>query len=280
MIKQSYEAAKVKGTGKVLLTGVGDSDDDSATVLVVHDASVKTTPGQHRPPLPLDRRPGEGRRQVARRRLQPGELRGDDDDYHPRTRPGTTCSASPATPAPTRSRPPGATPPTSSSRAPAPASSGCSTRRPTCCSTRSAARRTTRRWTPPTRPSTAPTRRPPPPAPADAGRRPPATPKPTRRPSADAARTASDRAGAPAGRARRSWPLAVLAVLTVVALVLAVVFGLQVRKDAQVADARDEAPAAAERAAKAMLRPTTTGTCRPTGRAAKATSPTSTARST
>jgi len=44
-IKESYEAAKVKGTGKVLLTGVGDSDDDSATVLVVHDASVKTTQG-------------------------------------------------------------------------------------------------------------------------------------------------------------------------------------------------------------------------------------------
>ena len=44
-IKQSYEAAKVKGTGKVLLTAVGDSDDDSATVLVVHDASVTTTQG-------------------------------------------------------------------------------------------------------------------------------------------------------------------------------------------------------------------------------------------
>ncbi len=44
-IEQSYEAAKVKGTGKVLLTAVGDSDDDSATVLVVHDASVKTTQG-------------------------------------------------------------------------------------------------------------------------------------------------------------------------------------------------------------------------------------------
>ena len=44
-MKQSYETAKVKGTGKVLLTGVGDSDDDSATVLVVHDASVTTTQG-------------------------------------------------------------------------------------------------------------------------------------------------------------------------------------------------------------------------------------------
>ena len=44
-IKQSYEAAKVKGTGKVLLTAVADDDEDSATVLVVHDASVTTTQG-------------------------------------------------------------------------------------------------------------------------------------------------------------------------------------------------------------------------------------------
>jgi Mce-associated membrane protein len=45
VMKQSYEAAKVKGTGKVLLTAVGDSDADSATVLVVHDADVTTTQG-------------------------------------------------------------------------------------------------------------------------------------------------------------------------------------------------------------------------------------------
>jgi Mce-associated membrane protein len=44
-MKQSYETAKVKGTGKVLLTGVGDSDADSASVLVVHDATVTTTQG-------------------------------------------------------------------------------------------------------------------------------------------------------------------------------------------------------------------------------------------
>ena len=44
-MKQSYQTAKVKGTGKVLLTGVGDSDADSASVLVVHDASVSTTQG-------------------------------------------------------------------------------------------------------------------------------------------------------------------------------------------------------------------------------------------
>jgi Mce-associated membrane protein len=44
-MKQTYEAAKVKGSGKVLLTGIGDSDADSASVLVVHDASVTTTQG-------------------------------------------------------------------------------------------------------------------------------------------------------------------------------------------------------------------------------------------
>lgn len=44
-VAQSYEAAKVKGTGKVLLTAVGDADEDSATVLVVHDADVTSTQG-------------------------------------------------------------------------------------------------------------------------------------------------------------------------------------------------------------------------------------------
>ena len=43
--KQVYEQGKATGTGKVLLTGVGTADDDSATVLVVHDASVKSTIG-------------------------------------------------------------------------------------------------------------------------------------------------------------------------------------------------------------------------------------------
>ena len=46
VMKQSYAAAKVKGSGKVLLTAVGDADDDSATILVVHDASVTTTQGK------------------------------------------------------------------------------------------------------------------------------------------------------------------------------------------------------------------------------------------
>jgi Mce-associated membrane protein len=45
----------------------------------------------------------------------------------------------------------------------------------------------------------------------------------------------------------------VLAVLTVAAIVLAVVFGLQVRTEARVADAREQAPAAAERAAEAIF---------------------------
>ncbi|MCW2847254.1 MAG: heat shock protein DnaJ domain protein [Marmoricola sp.] len=44
-----------------------------------------------------------------------------------------------------------------------------------------------------------------------------------------------------------------LALLTVAAVVLVVVFGLKARTDSRVADARDEAPAAAERAAKVML---------------------------
>jgi Mce-associated membrane protein len=46
---------------------------------------------------------------------------------------------------------------------------------------------------------------------------------------------------------------AVLAVLTVIALVLAGWFGLQVRKDGAIADARSDAPAAAERASKAIF---------------------------
>ncbi len=62
-------------------------------------------------------------------------------------------------------------------------------------------------------------------------------------------------------RARSSGPASrraglltlVLAVLTVTAMVAAGYFGLKVRSAAQVADARTEAPAAAERAAKAML---------------------------
>ena len=37
--------AKVQGTGKVLISGIADLDSDSATVLVAHDASVKTTQG-------------------------------------------------------------------------------------------------------------------------------------------------------------------------------------------------------------------------------------------
>jgi Mce-associated membrane protein len=45
VLEQSYQAAKVKGTGKVLLTAIGDADSDSATVLVVHDADVTTTQG-------------------------------------------------------------------------------------------------------------------------------------------------------------------------------------------------------------------------------------------
>jgi Mce-associated membrane protein len=45
----------------------------------------------------------------------------------------------------------------------------------------------------------------------------------------------------------------VLLLLTVAAVATATVLALRVRQDARIADARDEAPAAAERAAKAML---------------------------
>ncbi len=45
VLQQTYSAAKVKGQGKLVMTGVADSDADSATVLVVHDANVTTTQG-------------------------------------------------------------------------------------------------------------------------------------------------------------------------------------------------------------------------------------------
>lgn len=75
---------------------------------------------------------------------------------------------------------------------------------------------------------------PPPPAPVETG---PANVRP---------------ASEPASRLAGALVL-LLAVLTVAALVLAGYFGLKVRSDARVATARDEAPAAAERAAKALL---------------------------
>jgi len=56
----------------------------------------------------------------------------------------------------------------------------------------------------------------------------------------------------PASR-RSGILLGVLALLTVAALVAAGFFALQVREDARTADARDEAPGAAETAAKAIL---------------------------
>ena len=76
VMKQSYQAAKVKGSGKVLMTAVGDSDADSATVLVVHDASVTTTQGNidHHYRWTVDVVKVDG--DVVGRRLQPGELRG------------------------------------------------------------------------------------------------------------------------------------------------------------------------------------------------------------
>jgi Mce-associated membrane protein len=44
--KQVYSQAQAVGTGKVVMSGVASYDDDSATVLVVHDGSVKSKLGQ------------------------------------------------------------------------------------------------------------------------------------------------------------------------------------------------------------------------------------------
>ncbi len=43
--KQVYTQADATGTGKILASGVGSSDEDSATVLVAHDALVKSKLG-------------------------------------------------------------------------------------------------------------------------------------------------------------------------------------------------------------------------------------------
>lgn len=43
--QQVYSQGKAKGQGKVLLTGVGDADADTASVLVIHDAQVTSSFG-------------------------------------------------------------------------------------------------------------------------------------------------------------------------------------------------------------------------------------------
>ena len=73
-----------------------------------------------------------------------------------------------------------------------------------------------------------------------------------------AERRAEKSATRPAAYSEPASPLAailagVLALLTVLALVAAGFFALQVRKDAQTADAREKAPGSAENAAKAIL---------------------------
>jgi Mce-associated membrane protein len=45
VLQQTYEAAEVEGTGEILLSGVSAISEDSATVLVAHDADVTTTQG-------------------------------------------------------------------------------------------------------------------------------------------------------------------------------------------------------------------------------------------
>jgi Mce-associated membrane protein len=44
-MSKTYAAAKIQGTGKVLISGITDLDSDSATVLVAHDSSVTSTQG-------------------------------------------------------------------------------------------------------------------------------------------------------------------------------------------------------------------------------------------
>ena len=75
---------------------------------------------------------------------------------------------------------------------------------------------------------------------------------------ASSAERAAEKRSARSERARPPSRTAVLltlllALLTIVAVVVVGFFAVKVRSDAAVADARDEAPAAAERAAKAML---------------------------
>jgi Mce-associated membrane protein len=101
---------------------------------------------------------------------------------------------------------------------------------------------------------------PPPPAPQPSAPEPTAQvdPKAERREERDRRREAKRAAklAAPAAEpaSGRSIIVAgVLAALTVAAIVLAVIFGLQVRTEAHVADAREQAPAAAERAAEAIF---------------------------
>jgi Mce-associated membrane protein len=70
----------------------------------------------------------------------------------------------------------------------------------------------------------------------------------------DAKRTARADRGPAAPASRRTMVAAgVVAVLAVIAVVVAVVLGLQARQDARIADAREQAPAAAERAAQAIF---------------------------
>lgn len=45
VMKQTYEAAEVKGQGEVLVTGISEISDDEATVMVAHDAEVTTARG-------------------------------------------------------------------------------------------------------------------------------------------------------------------------------------------------------------------------------------------
>ena len=195
--KQSFQAfdeglpaRQGQGTGKLHAAGMEDTDDDSATVLVVHDGSVKSTPATRSSHL---------RWSVQLVKVDGAWLVDDFKDGGSMTtsvRPGTTCSASPATPTPERSRPPGARPPTSSSRAAG--QFRMFNEAADVLLDPARGRRTTPRWTPPTGRRPTPSRR----RSRTPSRGRPPSPPPSRRPASDRPRDSD----APAGPAGARWP--------------------------------------------------------------------------
>ena len=134
---------------KVFATGVSTIDGDSATALVAGsftDSYKKGGAAASPIAVPHRGQPGQGRRQVARRRLHPGD--GSQPVTSGQRPAGTTCSASPRTPPRPRSARPGrrAIADLDPTDRTLPAST---TRPPRCCSTRSAGRRTTPSCAPP-----------------------------------------------------------------------------------------------------------------------------------
>ena len=278
-MKQSYETAKVKGTGKVLLTGRGRLRTPTRPPCWWCTTRRQHDPGRHRAPLPLVGGHGQGRRALARRRLQPGELtwptpsptwydvlgverdatpeqikaawRNATDKFEPGSGSGQFRMFNEAADVlldPVAAR----------------GVRRVARRRP---HRRPGGRRTGGRGTEPPRADAAP---------ADARPR----PRPTRRRAPPVRRSRPGLPSRPrcsrAGPARRhrGWPWSLtvlLALLTIVALVVVGVFGLKVRSDDAVADARDAGARALPSGPPRRCSPTTTAPSRPTGSAPAAT---------